>query len=237
MLKFHKSFVYLPNPTRSQPNIPEEHKQLAAESPPMPLPLHCRPWIDEQSLGWTFFYGYLTSVTLVGLADGRVRIENFEQLQEESGVKDIIRTNFFGGYAGLSATGYTITTPPGVVSLMMPPTTPPQGLLVLPAILETDWFPRELIALFQAPLEGEQVRIEYGDELLRILPVSRFDDSKIAEMNDDEVAEVMAKRAEYVADEKQTKGRLTKSGGALKRVYPRWSKEFLQQLQTESEDE
>ncbi len=238
MIKYHKSFVYLPDPTRSRPNIPESHRKLAAQSPPMPLPLHCKPWMDEQLLGWTFYYGYLTSIKLIGLPDGKVEVENMERLQTESKVDDIFRTNFFGGYVGISATGYSISTPPGIVSLMMPATNPPSELITLPAILETDWYPRELVALFQAPGVGEQVSIQYGDELVRILPIPRIDEEEgLEQMTDEEAAELLARREIYAEDERTAKGQMTQSGGRLKRVYPRWSRKYGEKLKAETTDE
>ena len=223
MLKYTKVIPYVPTPTRSRPNIPHDDLELAKLDPPMPLKLHCKPWLDEQSLGWTFYYGYLTPITITGLGDNEIHIENLEQLKAESRVPDIMRKVFGSNHLGITAIGYMVSTPQNIVSLMLPPTHPPDNMHVIPAVLETDWYPRELVTLFKVPAKNETIHLEYKTELMRLVPIPRFDNQELIEMSEEELSTHMAENNRYLQDEKNTEGRLTQSGTHMKRIYPKWS--------------
>jgi hypothetical protein len=90
MLKFTKSLPYLPDPARPRPHITEQERAWAAGQPPLPVPFHCKPWVDGQTIGWTLFYGYRTSITLHDRADGRLEIENLALLMGETGREDTV---------------------------------------------------------------------------------------------------------------------------------------------------
>ena len=127
MLKFAKGAPYIPILVRSRPYISENEKELAFEPVPFAMPGHCKPWLDGQTIGWTLFLeGFLTPITIHGLDDGTIRVENGEALSRETG-QPLVTHQFATGYFGLGS-GYTLQTPPGLVSLFIPANRPPAGL-------------------------------------------------------------------------------------------------------------
>ncbi|HSH05927.1 MAG TPA: hypothetical protein VLL52_25655 [Anaerolineae bacterium] len=226
MLKFSKAMGYLPDPERSRPYITDEEKELGTATPAHPVPFHCKPWMDEQSLGWTLFYGYLTPITIIGLGDGQIQVENFKKLQAESQVKDIVKRFFSGRHVGIPATGYSLLTEPNWVSLMLPPTHPPAGYELVSGVLETDWYPLETPVLFRLPAKGVEIKLEYKTELARVVPMPRRRESAVAvEMSGEEHEALLERRAAYLRALEETEGKPLVSGAQLKQIYHKWSAE------------
>jgi hypothetical protein len=169
MLKFAKAAPYIPDPVRSRPLITDDDKERGSLDPPYPVPYLCKPWADGQRVGWTLFYGFLTPITIVGLGDGRAEILNKEELARETNQKRV-GDHFAPGYVGLGI-GYTLKTPPGFVSLIIPPTQPPSGLETVPFIVESDWYPRQIFLVFRVPSAGVQIPLDHKDELARVVVV------------------------------------------------------------------
>lgn len=233
MIQFTKAAEYIPDPVRSRPVITEEDKALAAEDPPYPVRLHCKPWMDAQAVGWTLFYGYLTPVTVIGLEDGDFRVENLEQLQAESQVDNIIMP-LVGGYFGIPATGYTFLTSPGTVSLILPATHAPPGLQLEPGIIETDWYPLEMPAVFKVPSPGESVTLDYKMEIARLVPIPRLEEVTLMPMLEDDLAALMDRRQTYIEERGKYHGK-TVQMGVIKQSYKKWSAEFRRQLSSDNQ--
>ena len=225
MLKFAKAAPYIPDPERSRPLITEQHKERGAHDPPFPVPYHCKPWSDGQRIGWTLFYGFLTPITVVGLGDGRTEIENEAQLARETNQKRVA-DHFAEGFFGLGV-GYTLITPPGFVSLIIPPTQPPANLETVPFVVETDWYPRQLFLLFKAPAKGVRIALDHKDELARVVVVPRPEALTAEPMSTAELEEIEQRRTAYLEEEKTTSSRWTAAtGDTFTHLYKEWSKRY-----------
>lgn len=225
MLKFAKAAPYIPDPERSRPLITESDKVRGAHDPPFPAPYMCKPWSDGQRIGWTLFYGFLTPITIVGLGDGRVEIENKEQLARETN-QTRIGDHFTQGYVGIGV-GYTLKTPPGFVSLIIPPTQPPPGLETVPCVIESDWYPRQLFLLFRAPAEGVRVALDHKDEIARVVVVPRIEGVTAEPMTAEELEEIEQRRQSYLEEEKTTPTRWqAATGDTFTHLYKEWSKRY-----------
>ena len=225
MIQFTKAAAYIPDPVRSRPLITDQDKALAAVDPPYPVRLHCKPWMDGQSVGWTLFYGYLTSITIVGLSDGGYHVENLEQLQAESQVDNIIMP-LVGGYFGIPATGYTFLTQPGYISLILPPTNPPPGLELEPGIIETDWYPLEMPAVFKVPPAGESVTLDYKMQIARLVAIPRLEKMTLRPIAEDDLTELMERRQRYIEERGKYHGKAVQMGGVIKQSYKKWSADY-----------
>lgn len=225
MIQFTKVADYIPDPMPSRPVITAEDKALAAADPPYPIRLHCKPWMDAQSVGWTLFYGYLTSITVTGLGDGDFHVENLEQLQAESRVDNIIMP-LVGGFFGIPATGYTFLTQPGYISLILPAPQAPPGLQLESGIIETDWYPLEMPAVFKVPPKGESVTLDYNMAIARLVPIPRLAKITMTPMAEDDLAMLLERRQKYMEERGKYHGMTVQMGGVIKKSYHKWSAEF-----------
>ena len=227
MLKFAKSVAYIPDPARSRPFIPDGDKAKAATTPPAVVPFHCKPWLDGQSVGWTLFYGYLTSVTIEVGENCRIQVKNLSRLAQETNQPRIIE-QFADAHFGLG-TGYTLHTPPGFVSLLLPASQAPLGLEALIGVVETDWYPRQLFAVFRVPAPGQTITLDYRVPLLRVVVIPRHEQLEIKPLNEDEQTILTQREAAYVAEEGETATRwLDDAGHTFTHLYKQWSSQYRQ---------
>jgi hypothetical protein len=225
MLKFAKSVAYLPDPARSRPFISEADKVKATSDPPAAVPFHCKPWVDGQTVGWTLFYGYLTSITIVGTADGKIEVRNLEQLARETSQPRIV-DQFADGHFGIG-TGYTLQTPPGMVSLILPATHAPSGLNALTGVVETDWYPRQLFAVFAVPSPGTEIILDYQMPLVRVVVIPRHEGWEVRPLNETELANLAERNAAYLKEEVATDTRWTAvSGDTFTHLYKQKSSQY-----------
>ncbi len=225
MLKFAKSVSYLPDPEKSRPFITDTDKEKAAQTPPAIVPFHCKPWVDGQSVGWTLLYGYITPITLEVDNNGELQIHNLEQLAQETQQPKII-DKFTETHFGLS-TGYTLQTPPGIVSLILPATHAPVGLIPLTAVIETDWYPHQLFVAFNKPPIGTQINLDYKTPLVRVVLIPRHETLDAQPLDEAELADLHQRRADYIAEEKTTTSRWTSAAGqTLTHLYKQRSAQF-----------
>ena len=137
------------------------------------------PYVPDPAasgLGWTLSYGYLTPITLTGGEAGRLEVENLEQLTKETGQPHII-DQFAPEHFGIGS-GYTLWTPPGYVSLILPPANPPGNLSLVTGVIESDWYPLQLFLVFQRPAAGDQIRLDYGMALAQVVIVPRQEEAE-----------------------------------------------------------
>lgn len=232
MLKFAKSVSYIPDPTRSRPFIPDSDKHKAAADPPQVVPFHCKPWLDGQTVGWTLFYGYLTPITISVGANDRIHVQNLEKLAQESNQPRVIE-QFAAGHFGLG-TGYTLQTPPGFVTLLLPASQPPMGLEALPGIVESDWYPRQLFAVFAVPAAGVSIKLDYKTPLLRVVVIPRHEQLVCQPLNESELTLLSERRATYIAEEETTPSRWTSdSGHTFTHLYKQWSSHYRQEKKSD----
>jgi hypothetical protein len=224
MIQFTKAAVYFPDPVKSRPLITDEDKALAAEKPPFPVRLYCKPWMDGQVVGWTIFYGYLTSITVIGMADGNYEVENLAQLQAESQIENVI-IPLIGGFFGIPATGYTFLTQPGYISLMLPANNPPPGLELEPGIIETDWYPLEMPAVFKIPPEGQSITLDYKMEIARIVPIPRLEEMSLNPMTEKDLEKLLERRQQYIKERGNYHGKAVQMG-VIKQSYQKKSAEI-----------
>lgn len=229
MLKFAKAAPYIPDPARTRPNISEEDRARAAETPPHVVPFHCKPWVDGQSVGWTLFYGYVTPITVVGVGDGKIEVENRSQLVRETNQERVV-DQFAQGHFGIGV-GYWLRTPPGFVCLILPPTNPPPGLVTLTGVVETDWYPRPLFLVFRVPEKGVRIQLDYKMELARVVVVPRMEGQNAEPFSPEEWETIRAEARAYQAEEKSSATRWkAASGDSFTHVYKEWSRRFRQGL-------
>ena len=227
MLKFAKSASYIPDPARSRPFISDSDKAKATTTPPTAVPFHCKPWLDGQSVGWTLFYGYLTTVTVSASEDGRIQVENLPTLAQETNQPRIIE-QFAANHFGLG-TGYTLQTPPGYVTLLLPSTQAPIGLKAVTGVVETDWYPRQLFAVFSVPEPGQDITLDYRMPLLRAIVIPRQEELEIRPLTEAEQAVLAELEAEYLAEEAATPTRWQDHAGhTFTHLYKQWSSKHRQ---------
>ena len=231
-LKFHKTPIYVPDPTRAKPFITAEEQTRAAENPPWPVPFHCKPWVDGQTAGWTLYYGYLTPIVVRGLGGGRIAVDNLEQLARETNQPKVV-DQFADGYFGLS-TGYYFQTPVGFASLFIPSPHAPAGLHLLTAVLETAWYARPIFLVYHAPAEGEQVALDYKQPIGRVLVVPLPSQTEAQAMTAEEVAALQTEEQAYLAEERTTPHKWTAATGAsFTHLYKIKAREHASQTKAE----
>jgi hypothetical protein len=224
LLKFAKSVPYLPDPARSRPHITAADKDRGSANPPHAVPYHCKPWVDGQTVGWSLMYGFITPISITGQADGSIVVENLEMLVQETRQPHIV-SNFAQGHFGIGS-GYTLQTPPGFVSLLMPATQPPAGLEALTAVIETDWYPRQLFLVFHIPPPGVQIFLDRGMELARVVVIPR-QEWEARPFTSEELAVLDKRQQQYLDEEKTTPTRWTSaSGDQFTHLYKQWSARF-----------
>lgn len=227
MLKFAKSAAYIPDPARSRPFISNSDKNKAAADPPAAVPFHCKPWLDGQTVGWTLFYGYLTTVTIRGGSDGRIHVQNLKKLAQETNQPRIIE-QFADTHFGLG-TGYTLQTPPGFVSLLLPAVKSSPGLEALTGVVESDWYPRQLFAVFAVPPEDVTITLDYKMPLLRVVVIPRHEQIECWPLDEAELAALAVRSSTYLAEEETTSSRWTAaSGHTFTHLYKQWSSHYRQ---------
>lgn len=227
-LKFAKSVPYLPDPVRSRPLVTAVDRERGSADLPHAVPYHCKPWVDGQTVGWTLYYGFLTPISITGRADGGIKVENLEMLARETQQPEIV-SHFAQEHFGIGS-GYTLQTPPGFVSLIIPATQPPAGLEALTAVIETDWYPRQLFLVFRVPPPDAQILLDRGMELARVVVIPRPEQLEAQPFTADELAEINELQQQYLDEEKTTPGRWTAaSGDEFTHLYKQWSARFRNQ--------
>lgn len=227
MLKFHKPAVYFPDLKRSRPQVTDQERAIGSETPPHIVPYQCKPWTDGQLAGWSVPYGFLTSVTIVGLGEGRIEVENLKQLRAELNFPVDPILNFAPGYFSLG-TAYSLLTPAGMVTLTMPPTYPAgPNFSPLPSVVETDWFPRTLFLVYRALPKGQRLTLDYGLELARIVVIPRQDGLKAEPMSDEELTQLDEREKGYRQTERQPENRWQSASGLeFSHTYRIWSRRY-----------
>jgi hypothetical protein len=222
MLQFTKSLPYLPDLARPRPLITEQDKARAAAEPPWPVPFHCKPWVDGQTIGWTLVYGYRTAVTLRQSGEGGVIVENGEQLDEERGRSDTIALTEEGVRL---ETGYSLCTPAGLVALLIPANRPVAGLQLEVGWLETEGQYRPVSLVFGVSA-GVAITLAAGVELARVVLIPRPESLGAARPLEGEALMALREReAAYRAEEQTTAARWTAAtGDSFTHLYRMWSR-------------
>lgn len=227
MLKFAKSVPYIPDPARSRPHITDEQRASGAETPPQPMPYHCKPWVDGQALGWTLFYGYLSPIEIVGVGAGNIEVVGLEQLAAETQQPKIVH-QFAPGHFGIGC-GLTLRTPPALNSLIIPAANPPANLRAVTGLIESDWYPRQLFLVFESPMAGQTIKLDYEMALARVVLVPRHDGWDATELAASELVELERERQQYLADEADSPSSWTAANGeTFTKVYKQWSRRLRQ---------
>jgi hypothetical protein len=170
MLQFAKALPYLPDP----------RPLVVPEPGTAELVAGWQLWDTGSPFGWMLSYGYLTAVTVTADGKGGLVVENAAELTRETGQARTL-DQFAPGHFGL-ACGYTLKTPAGLGSLILPAASPPDGLQAVTGIVETDWYPRQLFLVFRVPDAGRRVKLARGAELARLILVARDDDEDAAKV-------------------------------------------------------
>ncbi|MCA9938771.1 MAG: hypothetical protein KC418_09020 [Anaerolineales bacterium] len=222
MLKFGKSVPYLLDPARPHPRVTPLDQARAAAQPPQAVPFHCKPWGDGQRVGWTLFYGYLTDVTISVSAADVLAVENLPMLARETNQPRIIH-QFAPDHFGIGS-GYTLKTPPGFVSLLLPATDPPPGLEMITGVIESDWYPRQTFLVFRLPQPDQPVHLTRGAPLARVVVIPRQDNLTAQPLSAAEMEDLAQVEQQYLAEAEDTASRWTAANGAqFTHLYRIWS--------------
>lgn len=229
MLKYHTKAVYMPKPARAKPHVLPEHVSLSKEEPPHAVPFHCKPWVDGQSAGWTLFYGYLTAVSITTNKAGQIAIENGAQLMAETQQERVI-DQFAAGHFGLS-TGYYFQTPPGYACLFIPSPLSPPALQLLPAIIETAWYPRPIFLVYPLPQPNETIELSFKMPIGRVIVVPEQKQAEATPLDAAELAGLEEMEARYLAEEASTPHRWQSAGGQeFTHLYKIWSRRQKEEI-------
>ena len=224
MLKFAKTVPYIPDPVRSKPLITDQQKELASQSPPYAVPHHCKPWVDGQSIGWTLSYGFFTDITIRGLPDGKIEVDNLDRLAKEAQQPKVV-DQFARGHFGISS-GYTFSTPNGILSLLLPSDHAPENLSLITGVIETDWYPRQIFLVFKSPKEGEEIHLEYQQPIAKVVLVPRHEGISAESLSPTELESLEESRNRYLKEEATTPTHWVDADGQpFTNLYKIWSKE------------
>lgn len=222
MLKFAKYAPYMPDPAPARPHITADQRARAAAVPPEAVPFHCKPWVDAQSVGYTICYGYLSAVTITSPAPDQIEVAGHEQATHERRGNPVVQT-FAAGHFGLGS-GYTLHTPPGYVSLILPANNPPPHLHLVMGLLESDWYPKPLFLVYQIPPAGAAIALDYKMELARVMVIPRPHPQPAQPLSETEWAAMETAAEQYTAEEKSTpRAWLDARGQRFTHLYKLWS--------------
>jgi hypothetical protein len=168
-IRYEPLFKSFPALSGVKPWIPARDRELARESPPPALPLHCKPWLDASSHGLLLRFPYKATVTITDTGrhppDIRISPASAERVYSR------MAYSFAEDHFGLSS-GYWLKTDPGVGTFTnhLPYGYPSKGILV-PGLVETWRFPKNLFIVFKSPEPGGSITFEYEDPLCVLIPV------------------------------------------------------------------
>lgn len=175
---------------RRPEDLPPEIRHLRR---PPASPRHCKPWVDAMSLGWSLPFAHPGSLEVRRASDGGVVAS---WLDPGSRSRPVPASNFADGYFGL-ATGYAFRTPPGigllVTALPMNQSGPQQ---IVPGLVETDWYPKPLFVVLEAPALDGSLRFSWGDPIAWLIPVPTKE-LRIAEADGDARVRFIRERNAY----------------------------------------
>lgn len=231
-LRYGKHHIYTPDLVRPKPVMSDEHKAMAAEKPPWPVPGHCKPWLDGQTAGWTVTYGYLSPITIVGLGDGQIRVENGAQLVAETQNKHVVH-QLAPGFFTISP-GYTLRTEAGFGVMHLPAVDAPLGLELVTGFVETDWHTRPCFMVFHAPPAGTEIHLKYKTPIAQVAVMPYPALTTAVVMSDDELDQINADFKTYLKESDQPS--LTwqaATGIRFSHLYKHRSRERLRQLRDE----
>jgi hypothetical protein len=232
MLRYTKSLPYLPELARCRPSISEEDKVRAAAEPPLPVPFHCKPWVDGQTMGWTLVYGYRTAVTLRRAAGGEMVAEGLDELNGESGRDD---TFMLMGDGLRLDTGYGFCTPAGLVTLLVAANRPVAGLALEVGVLDTEEEEEEgklqtcrtfhPVTLGFRVVGAAEIRLAAGVELARVVVIPRHGLWQARLLAGEELVALREREAAYRKEEETTTTRWTAATGeSFTHLYRVWSR-------------
>jgi hypothetical protein len=228
MLKFIKSAPYIPDPEPSQAVIDPADSARAREQPPHVVPAHCKPWLDGQKIGWTLSYGYISPIQISLDPEGGIQVQGLEQLIRETGQPRVV-DRFSDRHFGLGS-GYTLITPPGFQTLLLPTEQSPGSLRAMTGLIESDWYPRQLFLVFDMPTAGQIIRLDHGDALARAVVVPAASELQAEPASARDIETIKAAEARYLADEESGRWSWTAaSGDQFTHVYKEWSKQHRHQ--------
>lgn len=152
-----------------KPYIPAAHRELAKQEPPPALPLHCKPWLDAGSYGLLLTFPFRTRLTVTDTGGHPPDIQMWPRSSERIYAR--VAYSFAQGHFGLSS-GYWLKTDPGIGTFTnnLPYGYESKATLV-PGLVETWRFPKNIFIVFKCPENGGSITFEYGDPLCVLMPV------------------------------------------------------------------
>lgn len=168
-IRYEPLYTAFPALSPVRPYIPAHDRELAKREPPPALPLHCKPWLDASSYGLLLTFPYKARVTITDTGTHPPDIQMSPRTAERmySGVA----YSFAKGHFGLSS-GYWLKTDLGIGTFTnpLPYGYPAKGTLV-PGLIETWRYPKNIFIVFKCPENGASITFEYGDPLCVLVPL------------------------------------------------------------------
>jgi hypothetical protein len=169
-IKYSPLFSSFPPLERLKPSISADDRQAARLSPPPALPQHCKPWVDANSYGLLIRFPYKVRLSLSIDSSGST-VVTFKPAGAQLVYKKIVQTSFSRTHFGLDC-GYLFKTDPGIglYTGTLPSGYEQKGRL-LPGLVETWWYPKNLFLVHALPSPRETLVFEEGDPLCVLMPV------------------------------------------------------------------
>lgn len=168
-IRYEPLFTSFPALMPVKPQISAQDRELAGQSPPPALPLHCKPWVDASAYGLLLRFPYKARVTITDTGGHPPDIQMWPRASEK--IYSRVANSFAKGHFGLSS-GYWLKTDPGVGTFTnhLPSGYVARGTLV-PGLVETWRYPKNIFIVFKCPENGASMTFEFGDPLCVLMPV------------------------------------------------------------------
>lgn len=169
-IRYEPLYTNFPALMPVKPHIPARDRELARQTPPPALPLHCKPWLDAGSYGLLLTFPYKARVTITDTGSHPPDIQMSPRSAER--IYSRVAYSFARGHFGLSS-GYWLKTDPGIgVFTNHLPYGYPAGRSLVPGLVETWRYPKNIFIVFKCPENGASMTFEYGDPLCVLMPVT-----------------------------------------------------------------
>ena len=200
----------------------QEQIKKAKDRPQPALPQHCTPWVYAESFGIVIKFCLPVIAKVIGLGQGKIRIEYDSSFDDIFGFKVI--DHFAPGHFGVS-TGYRFKTENEIGVLLKPlPNNRSDLDGVLEGFIETWWFPKPLFLVYKAPEKNQELVFNPGAKLAIAIPMLKGK-IKLGELSLDEKLSLVEDQDRYISFSSPPHDNLSQSSpGVIARPYSAYSR-------------
>ena len=221
MLKYTKTASVVPDLVRAIALVTDSDRIRAAKEPPQVVPFHCKPWLDGQLFGWTVNW-WQSDVASIKYSQELGLNMDWGSAALKAKIPFLPRENsdYF-----LVDSGYQLMTEPGYSTLTISANRLLPGLQLLSSTINTDQALTDLILKIKLPEAGQTLVIKRGDELARIIVVSRERNRRIEPMNEKDFRDLAQLERKCAEEERVTPTRwISAEGYEFTHLYKEWSR-------------